>query len=204
MAEKPILFSTEMVRAILGGRKTQTRRVIKPQPLNVVDDDKALAYAMSGSSPLVGRFLSEVIKDATYAVGDILLVWETWARRECEGLLREGRCYPVSCDCRYAYRADYDTTALFKWRPSTHMPRAAARIFLRVTDVRAERLGDISGDDVLAEGVENGKSNPTMGVRWQNMQRMAFAELWDSINAKHGYGWDANPWCWVYEFERIK
>lgn len=92
------------------------------------------------------------------------------------------------------------------WHPSIHMPREAARIFLRVTDVRVERLQKIDGHGVLAEGVDNGHSNPAMGKRWENMQLMAFPALWDSTikpAARDLYGWDANPWVWVIEFEQI-
>jgi hypothetical protein len=81
------------------------------------------------------------------------------------------------------------------------MPRWASRLALQITGIRAERVQDISGRDVLAEGVDNGKSNPTMGQRWENMQKMAYAELWDAINAKRGHFWASNPWVWVIEFE---
>ena len=87
------------------------------------------------------------------------------------------------------------------------MPKEAARIFLKVTDVRVERLQDIDGQGIAREGVDNGKSNPSMGVRWENMQRLAFEELWNSTIKKKDfdiYGWDANPWVWVIEFERIE
>ena len=77
------------------------------------------------------------------------------------------------------------------------------RIFLRVTGVRVERLQEITGRSVLAEGVDNGKSNPTMGDRWENMQRMAFEVLWDSVYSSRGYGWEQNPWVEVTEFERV-
>lgn len=85
------------------------------------------------------------------------------------------------------------------------MPKEAARIWLKVTDVRVERLQDISAYDVLREGVNNTKSNPAMGKRWENIQMMAFSELWDSTIRKSQidiYGWGANPWVWVIEFER--
>jgi hypothetical protein len=82
--------------------------------------------------------------------------------------------------------------------PSIHMPRRLSRITLEITDVRVERLNDISGHDVLAEGVDNGSSNPTMGVRWENMQKIAFAKLWNSINGPDS--WQANPWVWAITF----
>lgn len=93
------------------------------------------------------------------------------------------------------------------WHPSIHMPKEAARIFLKVTDVRVERLQMMNGKDVLKEGVDNGSSNPTMGYRFDVMQRMAFKDLWNSTIKTADldkYGGDANPWVWVIEFERVE
>lgn len=87
------------------------------------------------------------------------------------------------------------------WKSPRFMPRWASRITLRVLDVRVERVQEITGRDVLAEGVDNGKSNPAQGERWENMQRMAFEELWESINGKRA-PWSSNPWTWVIQFER--
>lgn len=192
MSERPILFSTEMVQSLLRGSKTQTRRVIKPQPdhrhcrLDFEDGLLKESSRVSGCWS-VGR----KTKCPYGQPGDIL-----WVRETCVRTVEDG----------YLYKADYkDTEPIFeKWRPSIHMPRVAARIFLRVKDVRVERLTAITGKDVLAEGVDNGKSNPTMGERWENMQRMAFQELWDSINGKWpGCAWKDSPWVWVVSFERI-
>lgn len=205
MAEKPILFNTLMVQAILDGRKTQTRRVVKPKYSDsVFEIFKGVLCETEPPTPPIklenGMTQHKVRRfvecEPRYQPGDILWV-------------RESFCPNYFDDYSPAYKADYDKTKIgdvvpeAKWKPSIHMPRAAARIFLRVTDVRAERVQDISGRDALSEGVDNGKSNPAMGVRWDNMQRMAFADLWDSLNTKRGYGWDVNPWIWVYEFERI-
>lgn len=87
------------------------------------------------------------------------------------------------------------------WVTPLFMPRWASRITLEITDVRVQRLQDISGKDVLAEGVDNGKSNPTMGERWENMQKMAFQELWGKINGTGS--WNDNPWCWCISFKRL-
>lgn len=179
MAEKPILFSTEMVRAILDGRKTMTRRVIKPQPID--------PYFRGGSK--------NPCKELTcpYQPEDILWVRETWQKLD----------HSIALDVpegvhAYVYKASENgelwerETENWKWRPSIYMPREAARIFLRVTGVRVERLQDISNEDVHKEGF----------APWGD-KYLRFADFWDHLNAKRGYGWDVNPWVWVVEFERI-
>ena len=184
---KPILFNTEMVRAILDGRKTVTRRVVKPQP-------ESRPTPMKKESCWPGCFAiqgtAKVIRPP-YQPGDTLWVRETWAK---------------SMAGTFMYQADDKAIMVERWRPSIHMPREAARLFLRVTGVRVERLKDIDGHGILKEGIDNGKSNPAMGTRWENMQSMAFAELWNSTLKSADlplYGWAANPWVWVIEFERI-
>jgi hypothetical protein len=180
---KPILFSTPMVQAIQAGRKTMTRRVIK-----IDDAPENWKISLSGTS--IVRTAPYDVKLSRYNVGDILWVRETWA--DVFG--------------KYEYRADYSEsentyrvkrygTTIAKWRPPIHMPREATRIFLRVTEVRVERLQDISYDDCLQEGMHDyGTDVDTLG---------AFQDLWQKLNAKRGYGWDKNPWVWVYEFERV-
>ncbi len=180
---KPILFNTEMVRAILAGQKTQTRRKCKP----------GTVVALEHEQPIGGQ---------PYYVGDILWVRETWGdyREYCEG--NEGFFYLYKADYPDGAKAiplpddqktDYaDSWDLPKWHPSIHMPREAARIFLRVTNVRIERLQDIDDEGVMAEGIEFGGP---------------FEEIWDSTVKRADrdhYGWDANPWVWVIEFERIE
>lgn len=195
MNSKPILFNTDMVRAILGNRKTMTRRVVKER---------------------------ELIDHPPYRPGDILYVRETWrawrARRYEADIHIEFKAGGEGVALRFPHgctdsvnRDEYDNFFKkwgvgAKWHPSIHMPREAARIFLKVTDVRAERLWEIDGRGILAEGIDNGSSNPAMGKRFENMQRMAFQRLWNSTIKKADralYGWAANPWVWVIEFERI-
>lgn len=190
---KPILFNTEMVRAILDGRKTVTRRVVMPQP-------EGRPIRMTENSCYPGCYAIEgtprVIRPP-YQPVDILYVRETWNGDWCDH-------YIYKADGGSAKAAGY--TAEPKWRPSIHMPKEAARLFLRVTGVRVERLKDIDGHGILKEGIDNGKSNPAMGTRWENMQSMAFAELWNNTikpSDRALYGWAANPWVWVIEFERI-
>ena len=195
---KPILFSTPMVRAILDDRKTMTRRVINRREPNrdklykMVDTLNGKPFFGAGfyKDSDVFMFEGKTLTDAVYykaryRPGDIIWVRETWDKNDGEEI---------------HYRADEDRP-YYKWRPSIFMPREAARLFLRVTDVRAERLQEITEADALAEGVE-----PIYGNDFASEKRHvpAFAALWDALNAKRGYGWDTNPWVWVYTFERNK
>ena len=193
---KPILFSTPMVQAIMDGRKSMTRRVIKPQP-----DVDGLIY-----EPQLGEYVdtNSMIFKAKYNVGDILWVRETWQSFFQEEVTQKHERGPESSSgipaemakghyMYYFYRADGEIP-LARWEPSIYMPKKAARLFLRVTNVRAERLQDMSYDDCLKEGMwDYGTDVDTLA---------AFQALWDGLNAKRGYGWDTNPWVWVYTFER--
>jgi hypothetical protein len=196
MAIKPILFNTEMVRAILDGRKTCTRRVIK-LPENM--DGVPVGKSGDSNNPL-GFMHPGGIKRPPYQPGDILYVRETW----CELPVNEAghmRGHPV-----YYYRADGDLRPegwRGKWRPSIHMPKEAARIWLKVTNVRVERLQEITIDGIRNEGISS------MAVHAGDME-IALKEwknLWNSTIKKTGldsYGWEANPWVWVIEFERCE
>jgi hypothetical protein len=184
-----------MVRAILEGRKTQTRRVIKI-------DDAPENWKISIAGTSIVRTEPYDVKLPRYAAGDILWVRETWAKR-------------IHSDNRYYYKADNNLGAIFnreddKWRSPIFMPREAARIFLQVTNVRVERLQDITEEDAIAEGlnigtVDNEKyaKNNAYRLLADNLPVAMFADLWDSLNAKRGYGWEKNPWVWVIEFEKI-
>ena len=190
---KPILFNTEMVRANLAGRKTQTRRVIKYGESHHIIG----AGVYRGlETPRYGAELeTHGIVVAPYQIGDILYVRETWS------LIR-----PSSGPTRYVYKAtDSYPFGLdgyivkFRWRPSIHMPMEAARLFLRVTDVRAERLQEIDGAGIRVEG--------TQGKHLGLATRGAFSDLWDSTIKpadRERYGWAANPWVWVTAFERCE
>ena len=185
MREKPILFNTEMVKAILEGRKTQTRRIIKPRP-----HGQAMQYGRPVVNPPVEP-------------GDILWVRETWKQATT------GTAGPGLIDL-YLYKADepQDTTGMMvedRWHPSIHMPRIAARVFLKVTAVRAERIQDITHEDVLREGIDecNGRKNGEDCA----CAEIKFKDLWDSTIKKADIpesGWNANPWVWVIEFERTE
>jgi len=201
MKEHPILFSGEMVRAILEGRKTQTRRVIKPQP-----PEGSWWDAESGLFHLAGSKLG-VMRHCPYGVpGDHLWVRETHHidHYPAETLDAQGNPGTVH------YRADTDIISQSwdgQWRLSIFMPRWASRITLLVTGVRVEQVQDISEDDARAEGIPlvNGHypdyENP--GNRWDT-PGASFISLWDSINRKRGYSWQSNPWVWAVTFEVLK
>ena len=221
MAIKPILFNTEMVRAILEGRKSCTRRIVKPQQLIGMLPDKCKNGApeeflkekklmFKPYCEMTGIELINTAYKAPYQPGDILYVRETWEHFECcccEGD-EHRNCYREpqqsvlnkSCGC-YMYRATDEIYGDARWHPSIHMPKEAARIWLKVTDVRVERLQDMWASDVSKEGIRFNK--PTAA----DEMLKAFAKLWDSTIKKSDldrYGWNASPWVWVIEFERCE
>ncbi|CAE6839574.1 hypothetical protein [Paraburkholderia nemoris] len=229
MKERPILFSGAMVRALLDGSKTQTRRIVKPQferePVDVVDG------VPSWDAPT--NYDGEVQMNTTrgkpcpYGVpGDRLWVRETWNT--------SARCLPPIPE-PYIYAADLNDEGRMKWaatwKPSIHMLRAASRITLEVTGVRVERLQEISETDAIAEGIESPdfeRYEPDWSICPQcggtrlyasygasggamfdtdcmqcDTHAKRYRHLWDSLNAARGYGWDVNPWVWVVEFRRL-
>ena len=203
---KPILFNTEMVRAILEGRKTVTRRVIKGQ-------DKNTMYA--GRCALgVGLFDKETcmrVIEPPYKVNDILYVRETWTDWSCAEC--DCECVPDNgsggCSApKYLYKAT-DERPDKGWKPSIHMPKEAARLFLRVTDVRVERLQDMELDDFWEEGIKSYCDVCTVEATCINCTEQAeeeFKQLWDSTIKKdqaERYSWSANPYVWVIEFEVV-
>ena len=191
MSVKPILFNTEMVRAILDGKKTCTRRIVK----GAIPDDAMWGYTMftpKGCVSCRGVYADEYGEKffrLPYQQGDILYVRETW----CKGSWMNEKE-------RYYYKAD-DNDFHCVWHPSIHMPKEAARIWLKVTDVRVERLQNIDGKGCVKEGIEE---EPLKYVGDEFVKGM-FHDLWDSAIKKSDidrYGWDANPWVWVIDFER--
>ena len=178
MKAKPILFNTETVQAILAGRKTVTR-----QPVRVDTPDEFEAHnncrELSEFGADVPCFISR-----KYDVGDILYVREKW----------QNICVVPS---QYAYKADGEFEPYSPWKSAIYMPREAARIFLRVTNVKVERLQDITEKEAEAEG-ENALLwglIPVLSAKGQ------FQDLWNSLYAKKGYRWEQNPWVWVISFE---
>ena len=196
MKDRPILMSAPMVRATLAGVKTMTRRVITPQP-PADGSAKAWTWAIDSDAPRPALGWQDKAIGARAAVcphgqpGDLLWVRETWA---VWGEFRDGP--------GYCYRADADLNGV-TWKPSIFMPRAASRLTLRITDVRVERVQDITPEDCLAEGITPDMETHA-GQYWREDARERFATLWDGLNAKRGYGWAANPWVWVISFERAQ
>ncbi len=209
----PILFNTDMVQAILDGRKTVTRRVIMPHnrkkaneqaycqgnglwiDSSIDNPDKKGHIKDYSVSPCWMSYDWYIERYALYQTGDILYVRETWCKNA------DSEEYYYAANRKAGECAPYG----LKWHPSIHMPKEAARIWLKVTDVRVERLQDMSGQDILREGV-NCHVHPEAHY-FDGNQKMMFAELWDSTIKKTDmdrYGWDANPWVWEIEFERCK
>ena len=226
MTIKPILFNTEMVRAILDGRKTCTRRVVKTRRKDACgfyvtrysDGSFAGVYEYDEDERM---FENPLIPP--YKPGDILYVRETWTK-ECEKYyyrtdfdsdyldpcetLSGG--YPVSCRNHPGCDGCMATSTRIRWHPSIHMPKEAARIWLKVTDVRVEQLQEITDDGAKAEGAIDNRGfihSPENEYDRIHTAREHFLEIWDSTIKKSDldrYGWDANPWVWVIEFERCE
>lgn len=217
MKERPILFSAEMVRAILEGRKTQTRRVMKSQPYSngfhwngndiLCHNDYLPPSAMlldvgTRKNPCVISSVEDRFEyNCPYGQpGDRLWVRETWAARPCQDHLSPSQCDDEGLWWK-ASISPFPTGLAGchgKWRPSIHMPRWASRILLEITDIRVERLQDICEDDAKGEGY------PVLQEENVPHPKNWFELLWDSINAKRGFGWDSNPWVWVIEFKRLE
>lgn len=197
--ERPILFSSEMVRAILDGRKTQTRRVMRPQiEADEVYDTGKSFFTPDGMTSIRGAYKGrpdcEWFRKFPYGKArDTLWVRETWK---------------PSPGGNVFYRADpaFGLDSYEKgWKPSIYMPRWASRITLKVTGVRVERVQSIGQADAKKEGVKpltlsDGGWVPVSGSDYVG----GFRRLWDSINAKRGHSWDSNPWVWVVEFKQVQ
>ena len=231
MAIKPILFNTEMVRAILDGRKSCTRRLMKPQPQSKLcytfagSDTGTWGYPDKTAHEIWGeeyKLQDDITKDELnkrwnppYHTDDILYVRETW----CD----DRQFTHASTPGRYFYKAS--ESGNFKWKPSIHMPKEAARIWLKVTNARVERLQEIDEDGVWDEGFRfkppcltrvsadghtcdlDGPCTSSIKYCDMTMGELFGRELWNSTIKKANldkYGWDANPWVWVIEFERCE
>ena len=230
MSIKPILFNTDMVQAILDGRKTATRRLVRPHNRKKA---KEQGY-FQGNGLLVDPSTDNGDKEghvkdysiSPYQPGDILYVRETWAFAtciNCDGDYRRkgapAPCYDTQAveyddgdsisDGCFIYKAGLENPERIIWRPSIHMPKQAARLWIKVTDVRLERLQEMKVEDCIEEGAFVYLS----ADGWFNRDvveaeaKRKFGKLWDSTIKKTDislYGWDANPWVWVIEFERCR
>lgn len=215
MATKPILFNTEMVRAILGGRKSCTRRIIKQQPKGFfsafeVSEEPLYIYDTDGNQEKI---------TPPYQPGDILYVRETFAWQPCWDCGMD--CEQGGCEHEaerrlhdekrehgcYMYRASYEDNeypSADTWHPSIHIKKDIARIWLKVTDVRVERLQDITEVGIRKEGIEVDPKECAGKFDFISELFLLFQRLWNSTIKKSDldrYGWNANPWVWVIEFE---
>ena len=219
MSEKPILFSASMIRAILEGRKTQTRRVVRVQPKHNV---AGMHWVRFGDVFHYPQVCPEIKIKSPYGIdGDEIWVRETFTKIwNQDGCLHDDPYDTTECPCEgchIEYKADSgskypadwpdDSTGdpdLPTWKPSIYMPRWASRIQLKVVDIRIERLQDISEADARAEGVLLSGRTCTM---YEGIYRDAFSILWDGINSTRSgglYAWSKNPWVWRVEFSKIK
>lgn len=203
MIERPILFSGPMVRAILDDRKTQTRRIInKLRGIGSITEfqasnTKGYDWTFRDRRMLWNDLRHEdLLARCPYGQpGDRLWVRETWCPDQYRADILDYQ------DDRLAYAADFKGEPGRKWRRSIHMPRWASRILLEITDVRVERLQEITNDDAHAEGLfvpecEYAQNGPRAAI-------IAFQALWGSIHAVSGLSWTANPYVWVIRFKRI-
>jgi hypothetical protein len=207
MKERPIIFSAPMVRAIMSGAKTQTRRAVKVRCHSICENDDGKLWPWSEDAELAEDFWHQCPFGEP---GDRLWVRETWGAlpHMLGGFQRESLRYRADGE----YQNERDT---WRWRPSIHMPRWASRITLEITDVRVERLQDISEADAIAEGidgafVEGGRywrnyslsDAEAMCAPMLNFPTESYRTLWESINGPGS--WDANPWVWVIEFKKLE
>lgn len=214
--EKPILFSGPMVRAILDGCKTQTRRVIKPEPSKHEHNTKAHFHTGEGEQDDwtfdigIGRWKCPYGKQ-----GDRLWVRETWAdvtrafqTHDCEepkviAFAADDAVYNTETMTFLEHRND-SGIAVRKWKPSIFLPHCFSRISLEITDVRVERLKGIPLEDAQSEGIEIEQVEQSAGKQWLEQTLCHFIKGWDALNAKRGYSWDSNPWVWVIEFKKVE
>ena len=195
MEKKPVIFSGEMVKAILEGRKTQTRLVIKPQPkLKTYNNPEQKFWIWKDCNWLdggIGLPSSGIEDHAPYKPGDVLYVKETW---RSIGFVASF----------FEYKADFPHESVIPWKSPILMPKRAARIFLRVVDVSVERLQKITSTDMWNEGcLPENINQEEIGVHDEWLQKY-WIPLWNRTNAKRGYTWESNPWVWVIEFERTE
>jgi len=217
--ERGMIFNAGMVRAILSGQKTQTRRIMKNQPAGDYPDAPVMIRNIESGFQWHGKHgESSVFPCPLGSVGDRIWVRETWQGplvdfENSDDLLRNAEKYEKPENC--VYEADgvpapefYDADDNLRccWRPSIHMPRWASRILLEITNVRVERLNDISEQDAIAEGLERYNDDGIVYYgpygKGDCRPERAFSNLWKSIYGEED--WKKNPWVWVIEFKRVQ
>jgi len=194
----PILFSTEMVKAILDGRKTMTRREMKPQPTSFVDD--SMYWINPVPCTINKKGFQQSIKSPYGIPGDVMWVRESWQQRSEKAMA-------MGFD-KYFYKAGWEGCTEGGWKPSIHMPKTACRIFLQIKSIKVEELHDISEADSIKEGVEEDDENyykdytGKFDINPYANPFYSFMSLWTKLNGEES--WFANPWVWVIEFQRIE
>ena len=211
---KPILFNTEMVKAILDGRKTQTRRILKlPKWIEEIDHNSGRFWVNGGNGYDTGESAPQELETiwhiSPYHVGDILYVRETWRMTDPLGsyeYMDKSALVQYKAGGEQRISIFSDSKLGKRWHPSIHMPKEAARIFLRVTDVRVEQLRSMNVNDFWREGTPTIYGAKT-AIELVNVHAEKFKTIWDSTVPKKDldrFGWAANPWVWVIEFERCE
>ena len=202
MKSHPILFSSPMVQALLAGQKTQTRRLLKNQPTPEILAKTNLQAFLS----------SKIEREKRFDIGDVLWVRETW---------QNGGRPDIFPQYKYIYKADQSDSiqGIIRWKPSIFMPKDACRLYLKITDIRVERLGDISEEDAIAEGITEVEFYPDEGFPLCNGYMVGkddgkttlkskasdcYKSLWNSIHGEDAWETDKDKWVWVITFERIE
>lgn len=221
---KPILFNTPMVQAILEDRKTVTRRLIKPHiPNRIIKNVSWGTFPGAKTFDWIVNYEDDITNyfghlKPPYQKGDILYVRETWSDEPEYYYVYKADC-PLIWDGEEEGEKVVIKASEIKWRPSIHMPKEAARLFLKVTNVRAERVQDITEEGAINEGIRGWTKDGELykyghiapgddgSIPWQMMPRTAieaFKNLWNSTIKRYDYGnmWQSNPWVWAYEFEK--
>jgi hypothetical protein len=192
MTEHPILFAGAMVRAILEGRKTQSRRVVKPQPKLHSGQEEVVSAAWEAG------FID--VKCPYGKPGDRLWVRETFSAYAPSGQIGN---WKTGKNVTYVYRAASENADVARWYPSIFLPRIASRITLEITNIRVERLQEISSADIQAEGILPKDYPNGTYISEFDWERRLWAEGWNALSAKRGYSWESNPFVWVIEFKKV-
>ncbi|MBP4063487.1 hypothetical protein J9896_08745 [Acinetobacter baumannii] len=221
MKERPILFNSEMVRAILEGRKTQTRRLLKEKLIseqaefecgnrpNVTRSEPNLQYYIDNGCPF-GQIGDRLWVRETWRIDPNASGWSMNEDEPCSGWIdyKAGGTSEVTAPSFNAVQKSFPKGEVdwdflpFNWRPSIHMPRWASRILLEITEIRVERLNEITEADAKAEGLDNSRSEAAIQIGWYELPVPAFRRVWEWIYGKGS--WKQNPWVWVVEFKVIQ